>query len=335
MAQASQYAPQRRAIEAARADKEAQRQASLSAYASWLPQQPFGQSEVANQIINAYEANRQGATTSQDVMAEMSRFSDVFRSMFRNYVGRDPNRNEYDQFFNTVVIQQAPWTKPVDWTSARQDTQSLLSQQFLQEAQKESQRKAQEEAAAAIAPGSAFDVWQQGYRNSLTETEKALQDYQTRLFEKLRPQLLTSLQSQGLLNTGALNEAFAGAAKDLGEASQNYLAQARTGVEQDIANQKYQIQGLPYQQQANFTLGQVPNLMQSGQNALQNAWQASLANLNAQNQQRLMSQTADSGHSLLNQFGGQLLGGVAGGIGAGLAGGWMRKPTYIIGGGYG
>jgi len=190
----------------------------------------------------------------------------------------------------------------------------------------------------------AIDRYQESVNKSIDDVGSSLADFQSRLMEKIRPQLLTSLQAQGLLNTGGLNEAFAGQAKDLTDTASQYMAGLKSSAAQDVAGQRLQNeqmaldlprniqsqealadlqsrigqQQLPFELQRQNTLGQMSNMTQYGQNALQNAWNysnnANLANLNYQNQSKLLSQQQGYQPSPLYGIGGQILGGVAGGL---------------------
>lgn len=276
---------------------------------------PYGKSSSVQDILNSYKgAGKPLANAAKDIKS----YGTTFQQMFASMVGRDPTEEEFNQFFSNVVKNDTPWSKSLDQTQLRQETSGLLSQFYTRTAQEEAQKRAEATSTAAVAPGSAFDVWSNSYRNSINDVSTALQDYQSRLFEKLRPQLLTSLKAQGLLDTGALNTAFAGAAKDLGESSSNYLAQAKTGIEQDIAQQKYGLMSAPTQFKLSNAFNTVPQLTQFGQTALQNVY-GNLTNQNMFNQQAalqrdLANQQYANQPSLLSQYGGMILGGAAGGL---------------------
>lgn len=253
---------------------------------------------------------------------QLSGYADNFAQQFKNYVGRDPNSQEYGQFFKTIA-QDAPWARNAqDYSqTVKPEITGLLKDYFTRTAQDEAQKTSQTQAVDAIAPGSAFDTWQNSYRNSLTDVESSLQDYQSRLFEKLRPQLLTSLKAQGLLDTGALNTAFAGAAKDLTDANTNYMTGARSAVDQDIANRKYELQSAPSNFAMSNTFNTVPNLTQAGTGALNQAFQAYMQDANFRNQRSLLDQQRQSQPSPLSQYAGLIVGGLGAGFGQGV-GNW-------------
>lgn len=267
--------------------------------------------ENRSQQYKNYEENR--LPTYQ----QMTGYADEFRSQFKNVIGRDPSKEEFGEFFKHLTNDQ-PWTQIINPNQLSQEVTGLLQNRFSSLAADEAEKRARSKAEAAVAPGSAFDVWQNAYRNSLSETEKSLSDYQTRLFEKLRPNLLTSLQAQGLLNTGALNEAFAGAAKDLSDESSRYIAQAKGGIEADIANRRYDIMASPGNFGLQTTYSGIPNLYSGGQAALDRAYQGYLTNMNFENQMELMRASRPDRVSPLSQYGGLILGGIASGFGQGL-----------------
>lgn len=287
---------------------------------------PYASSPELKNILTKYTQSNNAGYAKQhlpdqwatDVKSTITSYANTFDQMFKDKVGRAPTSDEFNTFFNQVVTPEAPWATPADMTRGKEQTKTALADFFTTAAQENAQKKAQEASTAAVAPGSAFDQWANSYRSSISGVEQSLQDFQSRLMEKIRPQLLTSLQSQGLLNTGALNEAFAGTAGDLTSAAQNYVAQARGGAEQDIANQKYNLLSLPYQQQQQYTMGQIPSLAATGQNALQNVWNQNAMNQQFAQQNSMFDRQMSNQPSLLQQYGGMILGGIAGGAGQGI-----------------
>lgn len=298
-----------------------------SAFAPYFKDTPYAGSDVLNKALNqavqyhhAFLSGAGGGSFSDAWKTAtangIKQYTDTFTQMFQDKVGRPPTQDEYGTFFNQVLIPDGPWTG-TDIAKVKEDTRSGLSDFFSQAAQENAQKKAQDAGTAAVAPGSAFDQWATGYRNNVSGVEQSLQDFQDRLMEKIRPQLLTSLQSQGLLNTGGLNEAFAGVSGDLTAEAQSQMRTARMGAEQDINNQKFNLLSLPYQQQQQYTLGTIPNVLSSGENALNRTWQGYMQNQNFQNQMALQNAQSANQPSLLQQYGGLILGGTAGGLGQG------------------
>lgn len=283
---------------------------------------PFYNTPAFQNIVNQFasDPNRtiQSEGNANAWKQQFQGWADTFASQFKNLAGRDPTADEYNTFFSQVVNPTQPWNHTADQAQIQQGAQGLLKDTFSSTIADAQRQKAEQQATTATAAGSPFDVWQQGINKSVNNLDSQLQDYQARLFEKIRPQLLTSLQSQGLLNSGALNEAFAGANKDLTDASQSYIANAKLAAGQDIANQKYAIQSAPGNFALQNTFNTIPDLTSSGQNALQNAFgnymNTNLANIGYQNQLGLMNAYNQNQPSLLSQYGGQILGGATAGL---------------------
>lgn len=285
---------------------------------------PYQDTAAFQQLLNNFSSdpekflvNEQNASNWQNLIKG---YGDQFALQFKNAIGRDPTPAEYNTFFQQVVLPLDITSHTPESLDVQQRATNLLNTAFSRTAQDEAQKKLEEQSNAAVAPGSAFDVWQQSYRNSLNDVEKSLTDYQTRLFEKIRPQLITSLGAQGLLNTGALNEAFAGAAGDLASANSDYLASAKGAINQDIANQRYSLESAPTSYRIANTVNTPTNLTSSGQQALQNVWQNILTQnyLELQNayQNQLLDKQYAQNPSVLSQYGGLILGGIAGGLGS-------------------
>lgn len=276
--------------------------------------------------------NQQNASSFQN---DIKGYANAFTSQFQSLAGRPPTADEYNTFFEQVVNPAKPWEVRgnVDQNALNLGATNLLGTVFQPTIADAQKQKATQQAAEATAPGSAFDVWQNAYQNSINDTEKALTDYQSRLFEKIRPQLITSLQAQGLLNTGALNDAFAGANADLTNGNLGFIANARQQANQDIANQRYGIMSAPQNAALTTTLNTIPNLTQQGQGALQNIWNNTMQNnaydLQLRNQQALMDRQNANQPSPLNQYGGLILGGIAGGFGSGLGARMGRAPAPV------
>jgi len=245
--------------------------ASLKNYfRSQFDAEPWSNTDAFEDLVQNFENDPQKYLISEgniDTWTPVIKgYGDTFTQMFRNYAGRDPNEDEYNTFFSTVVTPN--WIKPIESTELRQQTQSIMDQFFGRTVEEEARINADAEAQAALAPGSAFDEWQQSQLGAVSDVESSLLDYQTKLFEKIRPNLMTSLQSQGLLNTGGLNTALAGVQGDLANESSRYVAGARSAAQADIANRRYQIAASPSNYALQTEFGRAPNLTASGQAAL-------------------------------------------------------------------
>lgn len=280
---------------------------------------PYKGSSVLADLQASYKA---AGKPPADAARDIQSYTNTFKQMFTDKVGREPTAQEYDNFLQSVVVPDQPWSKSLEQPQLQEQTRGLLSDFYTGEAQKTAAQKLQDEATSALAPGSAFDIWQKAYMGAANDVEKNLLDYQSKLFEKIRPQLLTSLQAQGLLDTGGLNKAIVGAQTDLANSAGQYAAGVRQAAATDVANQRYQVASAPslYKTQAAF--GAVPNLTAAGQSALQNVYN-NMVNTNYLNatqafQREMYDKQLGSQPSLLSQYGGMILGGMAGGAGQAL-----------------
>ena len=308
----------------------------IERFASGFSGLPYSSSPAFQALLQGFSADPGRTLVNEGNTANwqttIKGWGNTFATQFKNLAGREPTPEEYNTFFDQVVNVHAPWQNAanVNPTQLGAETKGLLQDVFSSTIAQEAENKAQQQATQATASWSPFDLWSQEYTQGISDVERSLQDYQTRLFEKIRPQLMTSLKAQGLLDTGALNQAFAGVAGDLTAGSQNFIAQARGAANQDIANRKYDIMSQPSNFALQNTFAKVPNLQASGQNALQNVWNnymgMNAANQQFQNQRSLLNEQYANQPSLLSQYAGQILGGAAGGF---ASGGW-RKPSGSI-----
>lgn len=284
--------------------------------------QPYYQSTGFQDLLSRFTSNPQHYLQNRgnvDTWIPVIKgYGDTFSQMFENTVGRAPSPEEYDKFFSSVVTPN--WIRPIDPNQLRQETTGLMDQFFRRTAENEALARAEEKAAAAVAPDSQFEQWAQQYRKGISDTETALADYQTRLMEKIRPQLIQSLHTQGLLNTGALNEALAGAGKDLSEESQRFILGARGAAEQDIANRRYQIASAPGSYDLSREFNVAPGITASGQQALQNVWANLMQDRSFEHQKELANMSRTEEPSFLSQYGGLILGGIGAGLGGSLGG---------------
>lgn len=316
---------------------------NVNAFVGGLMESPYYWTPAFQEIVSQFtgDAGRTlpntGAATSW--VSNFKAYAGTFANQFKNLTGRDPNAEEYNTFFQEVIVPMQPWLKTPDQLQVSQLATDTINKNFSSVVQQAAEDKAKQQAEAAVAPGSAFDIWQSSYNKAISDTELQLQDFQQKLFEKLRPNLLTSLQAQGLLDTGALNTAFAGAAKDLGESAQNYLAGVKSQAASDIAGKKYAIQSSPSNFALQNTFGVPGNLSAYGQQALQNAFnynqQMNLANLQNAFQKEMLASQGKS--SPLSQLGGLFVGSLAGGLGSSLGKSWgqgLGGGAGVAGGGW-
>lgn len=274
----------------------------------------------------------------------LNRAATTFTNLFQQDVGREPTPDEMGQFFSLVVrgtdfySDQDPAATP---EILRERTKTFVVDTFQREAEEQARTELEEQQGEATRLADVFRQQQMGaigrfgeqLETGIGQTEQQLLDYQQRLFERLRPQLLTQLQTQGLLNTGALNVAMAGAMRDLSEESQRQLLGMRAGTTEEIARQRLaaergaqQIamgaQALPLQFQQQLALSRIPQLQQEAQTALQRAFQRQMGQIQFGQQQRILGMQPTA-PSPLWRLGGTLLGGALGAFGgpAGMAAG--------------
>lgn len=233
-----------------------------------------------------------------------------FASLFRQLVGRDPDENEANQFATGTLVPNAQVGahESIGFDDFRDRTTQFINDNFQRTAEEQAAQDLQNQQAEA---GRLAEMFRTQGRQALNDTESQLMDYQSRLFEKLRPQLMTSLQSQGLLNSGALNEAFAGQAKDLSDASQQFLMQQKLDMENQANQIAFGGASAPYEYQRGMIFNRVPYLQAQGEAALNRGFQQRQDEMAFNRQLQLMNMQRQKQPSLLKQVGGQMLFNVA------------------------
>ncbi len=234
----------------------------------------------------------EGGTWDQgNTSSKLSQYGDTFANLFQTLVGRAPGEQEFGQFFGQVVpdVLQGAGLSGTSNTELNNLTREFIGNTFQQQAQDVAGQKLQAQQGEA---NRLADLFRTQGRQAISDTESGLLDYQQKLFERLRPNLITSLQAQGLLNTGGLNQAVAGAQADIGTAAQGALMDARLQNEQQANAIAYGGQAAPYQYQQGNIMNSVPYLQQQAQGGLQNNFQTMMSNLNFQNQMALQNNAA-------------------------------------------
>jgi hypothetical protein len=253
---------------------------------------------------------------------ELQSYGQRFNSLFENLVGRAATEDEagmmYEQLINPNIMEARPGT---DFSQRFQDYASeFIGNNYRKQAEEQAnaQLQAQQGEATRLA-----DLFRKQGNESISGVETSLMDYQSKLFERLRPQLLTSLQSQGLLNTGGLNQALAGQQADLANEASKQVADLKYQNDQAANAIAFGGEQAPYMFQQQNILNRTPQMQAQAQNALgrnfqnfsaQNAYDYQLGLINAQRQRQ---------PSFLQQLGGQIAGnalssflpGVSAGIG--------------------
>jgi hypothetical protein len=211
----------------------------------------------------------------------------AFNNQFRNLVGRDPTPDEANQFYSSVLAPNANLygdANSQQYQALGDTVNSFVNNNFQGAIQDtvNKQLTSQQGEANRLA-----DLFRTQGNQSINNVEQGLLDYQSKLFEKLRPQLLTSLQAQGLLNTGGLNEALAGQQGDLARDAANQVADLRYQNEQGANQIAFGGASAPYQFQQQTALGMLPFAQQQAQNSLSNLFQQRFAQQQFGNQLEL------------------------------------------------
>lgn len=266
-----------------------------------------------NSIVQHYKTDVQvpwawtpTAGNIQNYTNQINSLTDRFSTLFQNSVGRAPNEAEIATFVNQYVVPNTSnLAHPDSLNNQFQDQylNNFVGSTYAQAAQDEATKKLQGQQSqyndlANLFRNqgvSAINNYSSAMDKGLSDTESQLMDFQGRLFDKLRPNLITSLQAQGLLDTGGLNQALAGAQKDLSNSAQDTLISSRLNAAQNVANLKLEndqaanqiaqgaaMQPLDFQRQ--MALNQVPNYYQQGQTAMQNVYNQ-ITDLNSYNRQ--------------------------------------------------
>ena len=231
---------------------------------------------------------------------ELDYRSNLFRSQFRNLVGRDPTDEESRRMFTEIAPTAGLGTHDqYTQQQLRDTTAQYVGDTFSRQAEQQVNQELQGQQAEANRLGDLFVT--QGNQTA-DKLSTQLQDFVQRTFEKIRPNLITSAQAQGLLNSGALDMQFAGAAKDLASSAQDKVFDYRMGME-DQANQIRMGGAMaPYQFQQAQALGRMGNLQGQSQNAIQQLFQQRMSEQSFQNQMGLQNNAMRIQQSLQPSF---------------------------------
>jgi hypothetical protein len=223
----------------------------------------------------------------------------TFQNLFRQLVGRDADETETNSFYENVAGNARQYGQTFSQGSTSDYVKDFVASNFQRTAEDQalSELQKQQQQATSLA-----DLYRNQGRQAISGVEGRLQDYQSRLFEKLRPQLITSLQSQGLLNTGGLNEAFAGAAKDLAADTSNYLTDQYLQNEQGANAIAFGGASAPYEYAKQQALGRTGQLQAQGESAIQRAFQQRVMDQQFNNQMNLMNRQATIQNSMQPSF---------------------------------
>ena len=254
-----------------------------------------------------------------------------FKSQFSDMVGRAPNGDEIQTFVNNYLIPNEANIRnsaSPQVTNASSYINQFIGQNYNQAAQATATQKLQDQQAQANSLGDLFE--QQG-NSAINSTEQSLLDYQSKLFDRLRPNLITSLKSQGLLDTGGMNEAMAGVQGDLANQASNYIAQLNLANKQGANQIRFAGAAAPYQYQAGAITNNPAMMFQVGQGALGQNNSVFNSNLDYAHQLGLINAQASAQSSLqpsfLRTFGQGFAGSLGGSAGMG-AGQFMNSSLF-------
>ncbi len=234
------------------------------------------------------QALARGGKSFETYLPQVSGYVDDFAAQFKQLVGREPNANETSSYIGNVLAGSGfdAFTNNRG-LELQQLGQNFIGTRYADEADYFTQQKLQGQQAESA---RLSDLFRQQGNQAINDTEASLLEYQNKLFERLRPNLITSLQSQGLLNSGGLNQAVAGAQSDLATAGAEELRGLRFANEQGANQIAFAGQAAPYEFAQQQIMNRPLNLQNAAQTGLQNAYGTFMNQLNFQNQQSLMNQ---------------------------------------------
>lgn len=246
---------------------------------------------------NPNDQNVQGFTSQ--VNQDMQKFA----SQFENYVGRAPTQDEVQKFRDQFILPNVAGIRYDAGTGFNSNIAThineFLGNNFQQAANDTATQKLQGQRAQA---NSLADLFRNQGNQAISSTESSLLDYQSKLFDRLRPNLITSLKAQGLLDTGGMNEALAGQQGDLANAGSNYIAQLKLQNDQAANNIAFSGASAPYQFQQSQIMNQPGTMMTQGQNAMNQNYDTLTNSLNYGHQLGLIGAQARAQENMRPSF---------------------------------
>ncbi len=230
---------------------------------------------------------------------ELSHAGDVFSSQFQNMVGRAPNQDEINQFYSQWAAQNKGVTNPGNDLQLGAGVQQFVGSNFHKAAQDYATQQLQDQQGQA---NSLSDLFRSQGNAAISDTEQSLLDYQSKLFDKLRPNLITSLKSQGLLDTGGMNEAMAGVQGDLANNASQYIAGLKLQNDQGANQIAFSGAAAPYQFQQQQIMGAPSFSDQTGAGATAFNNNTFMSNLDFQHQMALQHAQAQNQQGLMPSF---------------------------------
>lgn len=268
------------------------------------------------------------AQNYSDFNSEVGNYANNFKSQFENLVGRAPTEEEMGQFHQQYIVPNVKALTDPN-SMMRQSPNSNIGQFVGTNFQKTAkdyaleQLRGQQDEATSLA-----SLFRQQGNDAISATENSLLEYQSKLFDRLRPNLLTSLKSQGLLDTGGFNEAVAGVQGDLANNASNYIAGLKFQNEQGANAIAFGGANDPYQFQRQMIMNQPGELNAANANATGFNNDTFMQNLNYAHQLGLVDAQARAERSNRPSFMRTLGQGFAGSFGQNA--GKIGDPTSLM-----
>lgn len=246
-----------------------------------------------------------GSNATGDLTNRLGAVGDEFTNLFTNMVGRAPTQDELNQFFHQSAGQTIANSagglgrSETDSQGVRNNVAQYVGDTFQKQAQDTAtaQLKGQQDQANSLA-----DLFRTQGNSAINTTQQSLLDYQSKLFDRLRPNLITSLQSQGLLNTGGMDEAIAGVQGDLANNASQYIAQLQLANQQGANQIAFGGASAPYYFQQGQIANQPSQMMAQAQGALGTNNNTFMSNLDYSHQLGLINAQANAQSSLQPSF---------------------------------
>ena len=266
---------------------------------------PFTQAPGFEQIISSAGGTPGTNPTAANALRD---YASQFSQMFEQETGQVPTTADFQNFFSNVLIPNLPGSlgsggsANIPQNVLYQGEQGLLNNLYGQNIASQNVKNATSLSQQTL--------------SGLNSLAPQLQTYLKNVLTQLQPDLITSLNAQGLTDTGGLNEAFAGAASD---ATSRILGPAFAGATGLVPGA------------ANLTIGsQIPNQVNQGNTGLANLFQLQGSSADAYNrayQGGYWGSAFNTNPSPLQMIGGNILGGVSAGFGNALGHAFTPQPT--------
>jgi hypothetical protein len=259
--------------------------------------------EARQRLASAfYDPRNSGWNTGHvdpESVKQLEGATSTFSNLFRQLVGRDPNETEVGQLYQQVYADPRKFGESFGQGTTNDWLRDFVGTNFQRAAEDQTKVELQNQQVEANRLADLFRT--QGNTTAGT-LEGQLSDFVQRTFEKVRPNLITSLQAQGLLNSGGLNQSLAGQAGDLTKNAQDIVADYRLQNEQQANEIAFGGASAPYQFQQMMAMNRIPNLQQQSQDAITRGFQSQMQQNAYQNQLGLLAAQRNATKSLQPSF---------------------------------